>query len=336
MSRRTLLAALLSAALIYAFAVVAQHGADAARVQDLDEELLYLPNKTLLKHFTAGMNGIVADMIWLECVSYVAKESKGGRNFEWLNQMANTVVDLDPHFVDAYRFGGMFLAALKADDDAGLDLLDRGIVRNPHAWELPYEAGMIYLLNRRDQPGSKRMAAHYLGMAAVNGDAPPLIRELAAKLQGEYDLNEVEREMWTGLLDSDDKLLRELAETKLKELQTREFCAELNRRMEAYREQTGAMPPDLAALGMKGSGDPLGGEYFIGEDGMVYSTTLLDRAVEDALKRIDAALQAFREKNGINPALLDMAPDVPPHPYPGGRWEYERMEGKVTSVLPER
>ena len=38
---------------------------------------------------------------------------------------------------------------LKADDDAGIDLLERGVVANPRNFQLPYELAMIFLLNRR-------------------------------------------------------------------------------------------------------------------------------------------------------------------------------------------
>ena len=60
----------------------------------------------ILNHFTGGMNNVVADLLWLRCIQYIGKENKGERNFIWLNQLLDTVVQLDPYFGDAYRYGG--------------------------------------------------------------------------------------------------------------------------------------------------------------------------------------------------------------------------------------
>lgn len=210
----------LAVALLFGASVLAQQGALRHR-EPMPTELMYLPNEKLLTHFTGGMSSIVANMLWLRCVRYIAQEAKGARNFEWLEQMIRTVVRLDPHFVDAYRYGGLFLAALKAEDDAGLALLHEGIRRNPRAWELPYECAMIYLLNRGDQPGARDMAAFYLSMSAATGTAPPFVADAAVKLQRDGSMLEIEFEMWARMAESDDAFLRELAESKLREMQER-------------------------------------------------------------------------------------------------------------------
>jgi hypothetical protein len=222
-SPRALALPLLAAALLYAGVVASQTRLDAARraMAPPGEELLYLPNERLLTHFTAGMSGVIADLLWIQCVQYTAAEAKGARNFTWLNHMVNTVVRLDPHFTDAYRYGGMFLAALKADDNASLDLLHRGMIMQPMAWELPYEAAMVYLLNRRDAPEGPKRAAIYLARSAATGKAPPFVADIAAQLQGEYNLLDVEEQMWRNILRSPDALLHDLALEKLRELERR-------------------------------------------------------------------------------------------------------------------
>lgn len=209
-----------AALMCFAASVVAHRGAERARPVT-QEELLYLPNERMLTHFTAGMSSVIADLLWLRCVRYVAEETRGGRNLEWLEQMLHTVTRLDPHFVDAYRFGGLFMAALRAEDDAGLELLHRGIVRNPYAWELPNECAMIYLLNRRNRSDATQQAAKYLAMAVKTGRAPAPVADLASKIQGHHNMLDVEFEMWSGMAESDDQLLRELAKQKLMELKAR-------------------------------------------------------------------------------------------------------------------
>lgn len=310
----------LAAALVFV-----QSKVDATRAIDQGEDLLYLPNEKLLDHFTAGMGTIVADFIWLECVNYTARQAKGDGNLQWLNHMVNTVVRLDPYFTDVYRFGGMFLAGLDADDEAGLDLLKRGIVLNTKSWELPYEAALIYLLNRADEPGSKEIAALYLSMSAGKVGAPELVRDTAEKLQGEFNLTELERGMWTNMLENPDALLRDVAERKLAQMDIQEF-------LDDYRQANGISPKQVAD---QNSPDALGGRFFVDDNGHIQNTTLLDNEKSNILKILRRALGKFHKQNGQWPpdlqtiTNLNLLPAIPPHPYPNQQWAYNPETGDI-------
>ncbi len=340
MSRRTLVISLVCAVAVFAATVGAQVGADAARPPSHEGQLLYLPNEKLLNHFTGGMSSIIADLLWLRCVQYVATESKGERNFRWLNEMLLTVVRLDPHFTDVYRYGGMFLAALKADSDAGLELLEQGIVADPESWELPYEAAMVYLLNRGDAPDSRRRAAYYLSMSAATGKAPELIRDLAQKLQSEYNLLDIERGMWTDLLHSEDQLLRDLAARKLEETKLKEICQVLQQRLGAFEEVKGRPAKSIEELLASGaiSGlprDPFGGRFIVDGDGFVQSTTLLDETTARNRNIIRNALDAYHETREYWPESLDalvregLLTELPGHPYTDRAWDYDSGTGEL-------
>ncbi|HPO13602.1 MAG TPA: hypothetical protein PLI09_09170 [Candidatus Hydrogenedentes bacterium] len=332
--------ALFGAAVFFALMLVAQHQVDNARNKTFKSELLYLPNAALLQHFTAGMNSIISDLLWIRCVQYIAEENQGERAFKWLDQMLDTVVRLDPYFVDAYRYGGMFLAALKAEDSASLELIERGMVKNPGAWQLPYEAAMIYLLNRQSDPDSQQKAAFYLAMSAATGNAPPLVMDIAAKLQGRMDLFEIERDMWNNLLKSPDTLLRELAARKLQELTLRKACHVLNQRMQQFAQTAGRPAASFDELVQAGlikavPPDPLGGRFFIDPDGKVQNTTLLDSIKAQNTQLIRDALSKYREKHGTWPPdledLVRKGPftQLPPNPYKGQTWQYDPKTGEV-------
>lgn len=313
------------------------HAADARRHSSRGNELWYLPNEKLLNHFTGGLDTVIADLLWLRCVQYVAAENKGERSFIWLNKMLDTVVRLDPYFRDVYRYGGVFLTALKADSGAGLDLLERGMVRRPGAWELPYEAAMVFLLNRAGQPDSKRRAAYYLGMSAATAQAPEFITTLAAKLQGEYNLTDIERDMWSKMLRGGDTLLRDLAQRKLQELDLRETCRILNERLGQYKQTTGKMPESLVELGLKPEAltDPLGGRFFTDADGVIKNTSVLDSVETQHRNLIRAALDRYQRERGAWPASLGelvksgiMAP-IPAMPYASRQWIYDPATGSI-------
>lgn len=325
---------------VFGGSVIAQRQANEARAQAEGEEILYLPNQKILNHFTGGMNNVVADLLWLRCIQYVGNENKGERNFTWLNQMLETVVQLDPYFGDAYRYGGMFLAALRADDDAAIDLLERGFIANPNNFQLPYELATVFLLNRKDEPGSKERATYYLSMAAPIEGCPEFIRDLATKLQGQYNLVDVEREMWQRMAEGDDKLLRELGERKLVEMDIRKAVENLNQAVLFFNQRQGRFPVSLDEMVQAGlfkplGPDPLGGTFFMGEDSVVRNTTLLDEEKKSRVKVIRNKINSFKNKNNRWPANLeelvegDPTHSIPDHPYPGENWRYDAATGTV-------
>lgn len=336
---RGLIVLLIGAAAFCSMAGV-QHRLDAMRKPLFDDELLYLPNERLLDHFTAGMGSVVADLLWLQCLQYTGKHFRGDHEFTWLNHMCEMITRLDPYFVPAYRYGGVFLAMLKADDDACLRLLHKGIARNPEAWELPYEVAMTYLLNRPHQADSPAQAARYLALAIQTGNAPSFVLELAEALQRSHNLLDVEREMWESMLKSDDRLLRDLAEHKLILIELRVAGENLDKAAARYTAEHGSPPASLADLASAGlikavPHDPLGGRYFIDTDGRVRNTSVLDDQAERARKIIREGAESFKRKNGRWPASLDelgasgIMIEMPPHPYSGREWRYDAAHGTV-------
>ncbi|MBI5094844.1 MAG: hypothetical protein HZB26_20695 [Candidatus Hydrogenedentes bacterium] len=339
MKRGGLIAVVLATA-AFAVLVPVQWRIDSARQGGFDEELLYLPQKDLLKHFTAGLSGVVADVLWLKCIQYTTMHFKGDSKFTWLYQMCDMITTLDPHFTDAYRYGGIFLAAIKADDDSSLKLLRKGAAQNPDRWELPYEMAVVYLLNRRDEPGSAETAAMYLKSAVETGTAPRNIAEFAANLQSRHNLNDMEEAMWKEMRNSKDKMMRDLAERKLSDIALRSACAALTKAAELYKTKAGTAPAQLSDLVSAGiitgiPADPRGGSFILEPDGRVQSTTLLDALKERRLNQLRASLKLYHEQKGSWPPTLDdlkqsgVSGFVPSPPYAGQSWKYDPSTGII-------
>lgn len=303
------------------------------------KELLYLPNEKLLRHFTAGLDTVIADLLWIHCLLYVGAELKGDFQFEWLEKMLNAVVQLDPYFREAYRFGSVFLSSLRADSDSAIRLLHRGMYYRPDTWDLPYEAGMIYMLNRSEEPNSKKIAGVYLAMSASTGRAPQFIVDLAEKLNTEYDLIEIERDMWLKLLNSEDQLLRDIANRKLLLVEIKAVCRELNRRLEDYKSRHGGkIPQNIEELGLAQESiiDPLGGRFFISKSGKVENTSVLDDIQERHLRIIENGIRVFKERYGTLPTTLEEMLEkrvltfLPEQPYDTREWNYDPVTGVVS------
>lgn len=336
---RALVLWLLAAALCYAATIPAQRAADRLR-PPLRDEVLYLPNEKLLVHFTAGLAPVIADLLWLRCVQYTALENRGARAFTWLEQMIFTTVSLDPRFKDVYRYGAIFLSALRADSEAAMRLLHTGMVEVPDAWELPYEAAIIQLVNRKGAPDAEKLTAFYCGMAVATGRPPAFVAELAARFQARQDLGGIEEGMWRRMLESEDKVMRELAARKLQEMAILRNLHTMEKWVDEYRTAQGGPPETLEALlAFKGAKalppDPLGGRYLLGPDAKPMNSTLLDADTARQLGMLRRRLEEFRNARGAFPRSLEELTKekglarVPPHPWPGRQWKYDPATGTV-------
>lgn len=335
-----LLSGLLAVGVFYGISLAALSRAEQARATSGLDEVLYLPNENLLNHFTGGLNSVISDLLWLNCIQYTAREHHGQRHFTWLEAMLTTSTRLDPYFADVYRLGSIFLAALRADADASIRLAESGMINNPYAWQLPYEAAMVYLMNKREEPNARYMAARYLSMSIATGNAPGGIANLTAKLQDEFDLTEIEQDTWRQMLQSEDKFLRELAERKLVEIDLRRVCRAMNGALAAFQTAQGRPAASLDELVKAGllryiPEDPLGGSFFLGKDGVAYSTTLLDDVVVRTSNPIINALDAYHQRHEAWPPTLEtlveagLLPEVPKHPYPDRQWQYDPATGEL-------
>ncbi|HOJ32040.1 MAG TPA: hypothetical protein PKY35_13890 [Candidatus Hydrogenedentes bacterium] len=316
---------------------------DAIGKTKRDEELLYLPNEKLLNHFTAGLHSVVADLLWLKCVQYTVQEFHSQeRKFTWLEHMCNTIVRLDPYFTGAYQWGGTLLAAI-GNDTAAIELVKRGMVRRPDRWELPFEVAKTFILNRREEPGAAAIASYYLLWTAdlLEGADREFFTRWAYNIQRMHDLSGTGRQIWVNIRETTkDPFMRELAERKIALLDVREKCAGLNLAVERFVQKYGRRPGRLEELSEKGvvdtiPSDPLGGMFFVADDGKVYNTSVLDEDVADRLRVIRAAINRFKNEKGRYPERLEELVEsgemtrLPSHPYPGRAWRYDPIQGSV-------
>jgi hypothetical protein len=310
---------------------------DAAGYREFNEELLYLPNKELLTHFTGGMSSVIADFLWLRCIEYTAQEWQGDFKFTWLEQMCRTITTLDPYFHDVYAWGGMALAMLKQDNDASIELIKDGIPYHPTSWELPFEIGRTYVLNRKDE----QRGAIFLSMAVATGTAPGYVVSWTEDLHGHHGMYDVERSMWQDIYDKhEEEHMRELASRRLQEISLREVADVLTDLATQYEAEHGVPPATLEDLertdfirGMPK--DPLGGTFIFDDEGKAYSTTVLDGIKEERIVVMQGWVNEYKEKFGNWPAeLTDIigrtrATGLSVHPYPNGKWQFNPKTGEV-------
>ena len=323
-----------------AFIGYSQLKIDTLHEEALADELLYIPSKSLLTHFTAGMSNIVADLLWIETIQYTVQEFHSKeRKFAWLEQMINAVVDLDPYFVDAYATGSMFLSSIGADDKA-LTLLKKGFVRNPDSWEIPYEIVKLYVLNRRDRPEAPAVTTHYLRMLAERHEYPELYLDWARHIQEQNSLKQEARAIWEDVLqNSENKFIRELAYANLRLLIIRDNVETLTELTIQFENQAGRAPLNLDELIAGGlletlPSDEDQGTYFLDAEGSVRNTVLLEDTKRRMLMLLNSegrtkAKQMGRKASNLDQWLEWTGQDLPQHPVPGGQWRYDPVAGEV-------
>ncbi len=328
-------------AAFFSAVLFSQSRVDALRKETMEDELLYIPNKSILKHLTAGMSSVVADLLWIETIQYTVHEYHSAEGkFAWLDHMLNATVDLDPNFVGAYQHGGMFLSAIGSDDRA-LSLLERGYLNNPSSWEIPYEIVKLYTLNRRNEPESPRLAAHWLRVMAPHHQYPQLYLNWARQIEQTNNLAGNTRGIWEDVIaHAADPFVREVARHNLRILVADDTAKALQRLTERYTAEQGHAPASLADFVQLGwipevPAEETYGRFFLDAGGKVQSAVVLEDTRDRMLLGMNVQLKVLSDDRGHKPATLDefsewIGNPIPAHPVPGQTWHYDPATGTVS------
>ncbi len=340
MARRFLVAAAVVAGM-FTFAFIAQQRIDEMRRAAVGDELLYIPSKAILKHLTAGMSNIVADLLWIETIQYTVGEFHSPeRKFQWLDHMLSATTELDPYFEGAYVNGGMFLSAIGRDDRA-LDYLKEGFVRNPGSWKLPHEIVKVYTLNRREEPEAIAVAPYYLRMVAERHQHPQLYLNWARQIQERENLAGQSRVIWEEVIrTAKDPFVREVAQKNLSVLVAGDTERALQQLSDRYRAEHGHGPASLdefVRLGWIGElpDKTIYGEFRIDGDGTVISMRVREDKLERMLMLANTRLRLKADELGRKPATLGeceewLGDKLVEYPIPGGDWSYDPVTGQLS------
>ena len=162
----------------------------------LAEEPFYLPPPAVARRLAFGYEPFAADLMWIRTVQYFGKHLEGDRQFPHLRELLQFTVGIDPHFVEAYRYGALFLL-LARDFPSGLALLEEGYRHNPDRWELPHDLGRTYFL----QLGDHTNALRWWTITEKLPGAPTYLPRFIARLRAKVGDLETALELWTAILN---------------------------------------------------------------------------------------------------------------------------------------
>lgn len=274
---RTLTVAALLLAGLFAGSVVALWKVETLRGKEATlEEVLYLPSGKTLKRLSLGYSSLLADIYWTRAVQYFgAKHLRHSTRYDLLYPLLDITTDLDPHLIVAYQTGSIFLCQRVPEGagqpDKAAALLEKGIRANPRYWRLYFTLGFVHYLDQRDYKAAE--LAFEKG-SEVPG-ALPWMKVMAARMAEHAADIGTALALWKAVYETNtEKMTRETAMSHIVSLQADAQMEELERRVQSYRETTGALPSrwsDLVRAGLlRGVPlDPIGDPYQLMPDGTV-------------------------------------------------------------------
>lgn len=189
-SRRVLL--LLLGVALASGATLAEREAQRRRDEfPADKDLAYLPRPSLLRALSLGHPELAADLVFIRTITYFGTQFAADKNYDWLPRHVDTIIELDPWFLGAYRFAGLALMyngrpITNREVRESSRFLELGAKRFPSNWELSFMLGCNYLFElKTDDPAEKERNRHLGGQwirrAAIAG-GPAWLPGLAATI----------------------------------------------------------------------------------------------------------------------------------------------------------
>ena len=154
-------------------------------------EFCRIPEPSALRVMGLGHTQMMADLIWIQALSYFGSHFVADREYRWLERYVETVIELDPDFRKIYHWAGIVVmyGGQVIDNEAvrtSIRFLELGVERFPDDWDLNFMLGVNYcweLAPESEQEARelRLIGARYLRQAAALPGAPSWLALSARK-----------------------------------------------------------------------------------------------------------------------------------------------------------
>jgi tetratricopeptide (TPR) repeat protein len=184
----------------------------------LGKEAPWVPSAGAVRVLSLGYHTLAADLFWIRAVQYFGGHIQTDRQYPHLYRLVDLTTSLDPHFLEAYQLGGLFLSLGRAFPEA-IAIYRKGIDHNPDRWELPYDLGRMYFLDL----GDNATALQWFERANTLPGRAHYLPRMVARLRARVGLIEAAIEMWERMLETtDNEWIRQTAAQEIQKLRTRQ------------------------------------------------------------------------------------------------------------------
>jgi hypothetical protein len=268
----------------------------------LYKQSLYLPSGRNIRLISLGYDRFMADFIWLRSIQAFGGIWESDRNYQPIYHLFDVITDLDPYFVEAYTFGNLVIGDEGGDQRLGLDLIDKGIAKNPLTYKLPYWGGYTAYWQMNDPV----LAKFYYQRAIKAPDVPGFVARILAYMElksGRYQVAfEKYLRDWLEGIDNRDDVVADIASTRILDVINEWQVFTLRQAARKYVKMTGKDPQNIHDLEMAGAIAPYP---------LVIIPTLRERIryySNQPGKMVD------RFQDILNASVRQNATIIPPHP----------------------
>ena len=315
------------------------------------EDSLYL-SSSMLDKISLGYQEILADIYWLRALQYFGGKDFNEQNPEVLYHYFDIITDLDPKFINAYRYGGTFLAEPfpygLGELELGTKIFDKGRENNPDNFRLPLEEAFLYYLHPKDYVKAAELFLEAGSKPGLSETRKASIKGMAAAAHAQGGNREISRKIWEIIYEtSPSKGRRNFALRNLKELRTMDIEDNLTLALKEYRERFNKLPggvQDIADTGIIEviPASPLDGKFIIAARiEAVKDSALAERNLNQNLRFLNAKLKRFNNLFGKYPEDFNelkefiqnqTTAEFPDHPL-GEEYGYDPEAGKVRASI---
>ncbi|RKH38888.1 pilus assembly protein PilG [Corallococcus llansteffanensis] len=236
-----------------------------------------LPRPGLLKTLFRAQLGLVTDYFWVLTLNRIGSAARP-EEYRTVYDYADLVTDLDPHFPQAYLYGGITIPVHLGKGEytnvaESSALLRKGTQNLPDNQRIAFQLAYNLMFFEKKY----KEAADIIQRLSQRPDAPSWYVALATRLyaqSGDFDSG---LSLSMALRDgSDDPETREFYEVRVREILQERMLRTVDDALQRYRAREGHLPASLPVLVASGDlprlpDDPLGGHLYLGEDGRAYS-----------------------------------------------------------------
>ena len=315
------------------------------------EQTLYL-NSSTLKKVSLGFKELFADIYWFRAIQYFGSDEirLSDKNPKLLLKYFNIITDLDPKFVNAYRYGGTFLAEPPPfglnDLNRGAELLDKGRKNNPDNFRIPLEQAFLFYLYSNNHERAAELFKDAASKPGLSDFRKNSLKGMAASSKLKSGDRELSKKIWEEIFyTSENQGRKNFALQNLKELNTMDIEDKLTKIVKQFKLKYGKFPNSLDELVKvkylkKIPRDHQDNNYLLSTNsGLVKSSTLINKYFRENLGFINIRAKKFKSEFNRYPRNIEelrnylnftsFSRGFPEHPL-GEEYLYNPETGEVT------
>jgi hypothetical protein len=302
----------------------------------------------VLRRLSLGYNEILADIYWLRALQYFGGKRYAEKDPELLYAYFDIITDLDPRFINAYRYGGTFLADYPpvglGDVDRGIMLFEKGRANNPDDFRLPLEEAFIWYIYAKNYEKAAELFMDAASKPNLSDFRRASLRGMAALAHSKGGDRALALRVWQYIYENTTTRGRkEYALYNIKKLRSMDIEDKLTQALKDFEARFGRLPRDVEELVAaktieKVPQDPLGGRFIVVPKlKVVKSTARVYEELTFATGFLTSRAQKYKRIYGTYPRSMeelrgyvseDPSIEFPQHPL-GENYNYNPETGVV-------